>query len=143
VGDEPSDIVFAGTRAFITTAHRGQQRTSADITGVPGAGDPELTTPGRGRADVWVFDADNLGTNVGGRPVKILTFFGDTPRALAYASATGTVYAAVFKSGNRTTATIAGFACAGFDVVGPCTITNTQDPTVMTVVPASPPGPSK
>ena len=30
VGDEPRDIVFAGTggnRAFITTAHRGQQRT--------------------------------------------------------------------------------------------------------------------
>ena len=32
VGDEPRDIVFAGTggnRAFITTAHRGQQRTDA------------------------------------------------------------------------------------------------------------------
>src|SRR5262245_47949936 len=37
VGDEPRDIVFAGTggnRAFITTAHRGQNRP----------GDPQLTT---------------------------------------------------------------------------------------------------
>ena len=42
VGDEPRDIVFAGNppRAFITTAHRGQQRTDPSIAGVPGAGDP-------------------------------------------------------------------------------------------------------
>src|SRR5262249_17830677 len=55
VGDEPRDIVFAGTpqRAFITTAHRGQQRTDSSLSGVPGAGDPQLTTPGVGRADVW------------------------------------------------------------------------------------------
>src|SRR6266850_7943795 len=53
VGDEPRDIVFAGpggNRAFITTAHRGQN----------GPDDPQLTTPGVGRADVWVFDADAL-----------------------------------------------------------------------------------
>ncbi len=34
VGDEPRDIVFAGTgfsRAFITTAHRGQHRTDPSI----------------------------------------------------------------------------------------------------------------
>ena len=39
VGDEPRDIVFAGTggtRAFITTAHRGQQRTDASIAAVTG-----------------------------------------------------------------------------------------------------------
>ena len=37
VGDEPRDIVFAGTpqRAFITTAHRGQQRTDPSIANVP------------------------------------------------------------------------------------------------------------
>ena len=40
-----------GTRAFITTAHRGQNT----------AVDPQLTTPGVGRADVWVFDANDLG----------------------------------------------------------------------------------
>jgi DNA-binding beta-propeller fold protein YncE len=55
VGDEPRDIVFAGTggnRAFITTAHRGQQRSDASISSVTGAGDPQLTTAGVGRADV-------------------------------------------------------------------------------------------
>ncbi len=104
VGDEPRDIVFAGTggnRAFISTAHRGQQRTDASITGVTGAGDPQLITQGIGRADVWVFDATNLGTAVGGLPVRILSFFADTPRALA---TDGTnVYVAAFHSGNRTT----------------------------------------
>lgn len=59
VGDEPRDIVFAGPqrqRAFITTAHRGQNLPF----------DPQLTTPGVGRADVWVFDADALGSSLGG-----------------------------------------------------------------------------
>src|SRR5690606_26895003 len=58
VGDEPRDIVFAGpgrSRAFVTTAHRGQHRTHPSRAGVPGAGDPQLTTPGIPRADVWVF----------------------------------------------------------------------------------------
>jgi DNA-binding beta-propeller fold protein YncE len=40
VGDEPRDIVFASrrghARAFITTAHRGQQRTDPSIANVPG-----------------------------------------------------------------------------------------------------------
>src|SRR5262245_6494356 len=82
VGDEPRDVVFAGSpaRAFITTAHRGQQRTNSSIADVPGAGDPQLTTPGVGRADVWVFNPASLGTAVGGRPVRIMTFFTDTPR---------------------------------------------------------------
>ena len=68
--------MFAGphrSRAFITTAHRGQN------TGR----DPQLTTPGVGRADVWVFDADNLGAVAGGTPLTMLTLFADTPRALA------------------------------------------------------------
>src|SRR5438128_5079137 len=75
VGDEPRDIVFAGSgngRAFVTTAHRGQQRISTDLAGVPGAGDPQLTTPGVGRADVWVFDAGDTGSGVGGRPLRII-----------------------------------------------------------------------
>src|SRR5438876_4152575 len=74
VGDEPRDLVFAGTgrnRAFITTAHRGQQRSAQELTNlnVSGAGDPQLITPGVGRADVWVFDANNLGTTLGGTPL--------------------------------------------------------------------------
>ncbi|TKD01563.1 YncE family protein [Polyangium fumosum] len=96
VGDEPRDIVFAGpskNRAFITTAHRGQNAPF----------DPQLTTPGVGRADVWVFEAGSLGTTMGGAPLKILNLFGDTPRALAATPDGSRVYAAVFHSGNRTT----------------------------------------
>src|SRR4051812_36084855 len=71
VGDEPRDIVFAANgRAFITTAHRGQHRSDSSISGVPGAGDPQLTTPGVGRADVWVFDSASLGSTFGGTPLK-------------------------------------------------------------------------
>ena len=71
---------------------------------MPGAGDPQLTTPGVGRADVWVFDAADLGSTLGGTPLAIVTLFGDTPRALAVSPDGSTVYAAVFKSGNQTTA---------------------------------------
>jgi DNA-binding beta-propeller fold protein YncE len=96
VGDEPRDIVFAGparTRAFITAAHRGQN--------IPF--DPQLTTPGIGRADVWVFDAQALGSSLGGDPLTIVTLFSDTPRALAATPDGSRVYAAAFHSGNRTT----------------------------------------
>ncbi len=106
VGDEPRDIVFAGTngdRAFITTAHRGQHRTDPSISGVTGAGDPQLTTEGIGRADVWVFDATSLGATLGGTPVEIVSFFADTPRGLAVSPDGNTVYAAAFHSGNQTT----------------------------------------
>jgi len=92
VGDEPRDIVFAGpgrSRAFITTAHRGQN--------IPF--DPRLTTPGIGRADVWVFNANPAS----GMPSTILTLFSDTPRSLAVTPDGSRVYAAGFHSGNRTT----------------------------------------
>jgi DNA-binding beta-propeller fold protein YncE len=96
VGDEPRDIVFAGPgrkRAFITTAHRGQNLPF----------DPQLTTPGVGRADVWVFDADALGNTLGGMPLAIVTLFTDTPRALAVTPDGTRVYAAGFHTGNQTT----------------------------------------
>ena len=96
VGDEPRDIVFAGddrTRAFVTTAHRGQNSPV----------DPQLTTPGVGRADVWVFDSEALDNTAGGTPLAVLTLFGDTPRGLATSPDGSRVYAAVFRSGNRTT----------------------------------------
>jgi len=96
VGDDPSDIVFAGddlSRAFITTAHRGQN-----------TGDPyDLQTPGVGRADVWVFDANNLGADAGGDRLTKITLFADTPRALAVTPDHRTVYAAAYLSGNQTT----------------------------------------
>ena len=96
VGDEPRDIVFAGParkRAFITTAHRGQNLPF----------DPQFTTPGVGRADVWVFDADRLGNTLSGTPLTIVTLFTDTPRALAVTPDGSRVYAAGFHTGNRTT----------------------------------------
>jgi YVTN family beta-propeller protein len=141
VGDEPSDIVFGGaggTRAFITTAHRGQQRTDPSLASVPGAGDPQLTTPGVGRADVWVFDATNLGTTVGGTPLSIVSLFGDTPRALAVTPDGSTVYAAVFKSGNQTMATSPLLPCAGFDTPDASTTCTMNGVTV----PGAPPGPA-
>ncbi len=122
VGDEPRDIVFAGStgnRAFITTAHRGQHRTHSSISGVTGAGDPQLTTEGIGRADVWVFDATNLGATIGGTPIQILSFFADTPRALATSPNRGTVYAAAFHSGNRTTSIAETVVPNGFDGAAP------------------------
>ncbi|HWO26395.1 MAG TPA: beta-propeller fold lactonase family protein [Kofleriaceae bacterium] len=95
VGDEPRDIVFAGPyrrRAFITTAHRGQSSPH----------DPQLSTAGIGRADVWVFDASALGTGLGGTPLTIVSLFTDTPRALAVSPDGTRVYAAGFHTGNRT-----------------------------------------
>src|SRR5690606_25933741 len=97
VGDEPQDVVFAGpggTRAFVTTAHRGQNHP------VPRG---DFTTEGIGRADVWVFDALNLGAPLGGTPLTIVTVFGDKPRALTVSPDGSTVYAAIFRSGNQTT----------------------------------------
>ncbi len=115
VGDEPRDIVFAGpggSRAFITAAHRGQHRPF----------DPQLTTPGVGRADVWVFDATALDDTAGGTPLTILSLFGDTPRALAATPDGRTVFAAVFHSGNQTTTVSEGAVCDGGADAPPCVV---------------------
>ncbi|WP_375758431.1 YncE family protein [Corallococcus exercitus] len=124
VGDEPRDIVFAGANghAFISTAHRGQHRTDPSIASVPGAGDPQLTTPGVGRADIWVFNPASLGTTLGGTPVRILTLFGDTPRGLAVSPDKRTVYAAIAQSGNRTTTINMDSVCDGFRTAGVCLV---------------------
>src|SRR6202050_5061962 len=138
VGDEPRDIVFAGSpvRAFITTAHRGQQRTDPSIANVPGAGDPQMTTAGIPRADVWVFDPANLGTTMGGTPLAILSFFTDTPRALAVSPDQNTVYVAGFKTGNQTTTVAQGRVCTGFKPTQPCTLSDG------TMSPGGNPGPA-
>ncbi|HMF04253.1 MAG TPA: hypothetical protein VKH17_05520, partial [Acidimicrobiia bacterium] len=115
VGDEPRDLVFAGPggrRAFITTAHRGQNSPI----------DPQLTTPGVGRADVWVFDATDLGSTLGGTPLTIVTLFTDTPRALAATPDGSTVYAAGFHTGNQTTTVNAFAVCDGGTSAPPCDV---------------------
>ena len=96
VGDEPRDIVFAGAnreRAFITTAHRGQNSPV----------DPGLSTPSIGRADVWVFDSTSIDNTPGGQALDIITLFGDKPRPLGVSADGLTVFAGVFLSGNQTT----------------------------------------
>src|SRR5262249_60636518 len=78
VGDEPADIVFAGSghsRAFVTTARRGQN--------LPGSVPALLDTPGIGRGLVWGFDAGGGATRPRGAPPAVLELFGDSPRALA------------------------------------------------------------
>ena len=122
VGDEPRDIVITdpdgagplGDRVFITTAHRGQHRSDSSISSVPGAGDPQLTTPSVPRADVWVFDADSPGAGVGGTPLKIVELFGDTPRALTVSADGTSVYAAIFHSGNQSAVVNEGRVCDNF-----------------------------
>jgi DNA-binding beta-propeller fold protein YncE len=119
VGDEPRDIVFGGAkknRTFITTAHRGQN--------VPY--DPRFTTPGVGRADVWVFEANRLGNTLTGTPLTIVTLFSDTPRALAVSPDGSRVYAAAFHSGNRTTAIHEIFVPDGGEAAGGLPAPNTN-----------------
>jgi DNA-binding beta-propeller fold protein YncE len=126
VGDEPRDLVFAGprnesgafTRAFITTARRGPH--------LPASVKAELTVPGTPRALVWVFAADNLGSTVGGTPETIVELFGDTPRALAATPDGSKVYAAIFHSGNQTTAVSEGAVCDGGSNAGICPIDGIQ-----------------
>jgi DNA-binding beta-propeller fold protein YncE len=84
VGDEPRGAVVAGPnhdRIFVATAYRG-----------------ETLTPGIGRAQLWIFDAEKPEA-----PPQKLTLFGTKPRALAVSSDGRRVYAAVFLSGNGTT----------------------------------------
>jgi YVTN family beta-propeller protein len=122
VGDEPRDIVFGGptdvdgnfTRAFITTARRGQN--------LPPSVPPDFTTPGTPRALVWVFDATNLGATLEGTPITVIQLFGDTPRALAVTPDGQTVYAAIFQSGNETTAISEGAVCDGGSGAAACPI---------------------
>lgn len=114
VGDEPRDIVFDGfDRAYIATAHRGQNTSNPD---------GDFDTPSVGRADVWVFDADDVGSTLGGSPSTIINLFGDRPRALAVSADGSTVYAAVFRSGNKTTVINEGLVCDGGATASPCSI---------------------
>ncbi len=95
VGDEPSDVVFAGRgnrRAFVTAAHRGQNTNFSD----------SLTEPSVGRADVWVFDATKIRREASSSLISIVNLFTNTPRALTVSPDGKYVYAAGFKTGNQT-----------------------------------------
>jgi len=108
VGDEPRDITFAGpdrSRAFITAARRGQNHPD-DIIG-------ELQTPGLGRADVWVFDANRLGSSLGGDPLTIVQLFADKPGALTASADGQSVFVSIFTSGNQTSLIDRPAVCGG------------------------------
>lgn len=117
LGDEPQDVAFAGPggdRAFVTTAHRGQN--SPYPLG-------EYAQAGIGRADVYVFDAANLGDSLEGDRLTVITLFGEKPRALAVSADGSRVYAAIFHSGNQTTTVFRGLVC-------PTSATNVTNETV-------------
>ena len=98
VGDEPRDIVFAGpgsSRAFITTAHRGQNV-------------PVRSRSSRRRASAAPTSGSSTPTSLGSvrsaaRRSPSSRCSADTPRALAVTPDGSRVYAAGFHSGNRTT----------------------------------------
>jgi DNA-binding beta-propeller fold protein YncE len=129
VGDEPWDVAFAGTpaepggpfpRAFISAARRGQNhREDANL---------DLKREGVGRADVWVFDADALGTDLGGTPETIVRLFGDKPRALTVSADGSVVYVGVFHSGNQTATVNSAAVCNGGADRGQCVLFNAFDP---------------
>ena len=88
VGDEPRGIAVGGPkrdRIFVATARR-----------------EETLTPGIGRTQLWVFNAEQINA-----APKIITLFGSKPRALAASADGRLVYAASFLSGNGTT-TVSG-----------------------------------
>ena len=116
VGDEPRDIVFASGKAFVTTAHRGQNSPYTDPDNPM-----EMQTEGIGRADVWVFDVNDTGPGMGGTPLTILSLFGDTPGPMAVSPDGTKVYVGVFKSGNQSTIVVSGVVCDGGSTAGPCT----------------------
>jgi DNA-binding beta-propeller fold protein YncE len=102
VGDEPRDIIVArdasgAPRVFLATAHRGQHhpvesaRLGTDLV------TPPADKSRRGLADVIVFDPAAPDA-----PPQVVNLFSDTPRSLAVGD--GVVYAASFRSGNRSTA---------------------------------------
>jgi YVTN family beta-propeller protein len=113
VGDEPRDVVFAGPRetpggpfrrAFVSAARRGQNHPDDTFS--------EQRRGGVGRTDVWVFDALDFGTRLGGSPVTIVNMFGDKAGALEATPDGAKVFVSVLTSGNETSIINAGAVCA-------------------------------
>lgn len=88
VGDEPTDIVFAGSAlemAFVCVSGGGSLLTGTSVERL-------------GRGQIKVFDANNPGA--GNQTIEI---FGKQPRALARNANGSRVFVSVFESGNQTT----------------------------------------
>jgi len=88
VGDEPTDIVFAGSAremAFVCVSGGGSLLTGTPVERL-------------GRGQIKVFDATNPGA--GAQTIEI---FGKQPRALARNADGSRVFVSIFESGNQTT----------------------------------------
>ncbi len=141
VGDEPRDVVFAGPnqrRAFITAARRGQNHPDDTAN--------ETQVEGLGRADVWVFDAENLGESLGGDRVGIVTLFGDKPGSMGVSPDGSKVFVSLFTSGNETTAISQEALCGPNGVTGQGQFSNQNDGPCMLpaggMAPGGVPGPN-
>ena len=89
VGDEPTDVLFAGT---------SKELAFVCISGgfnMPPTGGPTDTV---GRGQVKIFDPSNLGA-----APQILNLFAKQPRALARDASGARVFVSIFESGNQTT----------------------------------------
>jgi YVTN family beta-propeller protein len=109
VGDEPRDVVFAGpsnSRVFVTAARRGQNHPNDTVN--------ETQVEGLGRADVWVFDANNLGEGLSANRLALIQLFGDKPGSMGVSPDGSRVFVALVTSGNETTA-IADMAVCGMN----------------------------
>ena len=101
----------AGARLHHHRAPRPAAHRSS-IANVPGAAIRSSPRRGRPRRRVGV-RRRHLGDALGGTPLTIMSFFTDTPRALAVSPDGNTVYVAGFKSGNQTTTINEGAVCDG------------------------------
>ncbi|HKO91533.1 MAG TPA: hypothetical protein VJU61_10295, partial [Polyangiaceae bacterium] len=109
VGDEPRDIVVAATeagerRVFVTSAHRGQHHPLGSARQATDQATPPLSKTQPGLADVFVFDP------AAPSAPRVVNLFSDVPRGLAVGD--GVVYAAGFRSGNRTSSVVAELVAA-------------------------------
>src|ERR1043165_16129 len=88
VGDEPTDIIFAGSSremAFVCVSGGGSLLTGTSIDHL-------------GRGQIKVFDGANPAA-----PSQTIEIFGKQPRALAKTADGSRVFVSVFESGNQTT----------------------------------------
>jgi YVTN family beta-propeller protein len=89
VGDEPTDIVFAGS---------AREMAFVCVSGGGSLFSPGMSVDKLGRGQIKVFDANNPGAGA-----ETIEIFGKQPRALARNADGSRVFVSVFESGNQTT----------------------------------------